>query len=104
MTLEATITGSSLAFSSPPWAPIPPTNNPCSQVVSVAREDAAEPYITNFWLGNTSAAVVTCNTLAAYTGSSHCWCTPYAGGRDRFQQTLVHVDAYFNAIWANRSA
>jgi hypothetical protein len=41
---------------------IPPTNNPCSQVVSVAREDAAEPNITNFWPGNTSNAAVTSAT------------------------------------------
>jgi len=27
--------------------------------VSVARYDAAEPYITNFWPGNTNSAVVT---------------------------------------------
>jgi len=44
---------------------IPPTNNPCSQVVSVAREDAAEPHITNFWPGNTINAAVTSATHAA---------------------------------------
>src|SRR5262245_31032246 len=44
---------------------IPPTNNPCSQVVSVTREDAAEPYITNFWPSNTSNAAVTSATHTA---------------------------------------
>jgi len=33
--------------------------------VSVAREDAAEPHITNFWPGNTINAAVTSATHAA---------------------------------------
>ena len=43
---------------------IPASNNPCAQVVSVAREDAAEPYITDFWPGNTYPLAVTAATVA----------------------------------------
>src|SRR6187549_595767 len=64
MTLEATINASSLA-SHRHRLPISPSNNPRPVVVSVAREDAAEPYITNFWPDDICSAVVTSATSAA---------------------------------------
>jgi hypothetical protein len=68
-------------------------NNPYAQVVSVTRVAAAEPYITDFWPGNTSVTAVTAATLPAVGRLHHYLCTPAGTARATASANPQSVDA-----------